>query len=89
DTRAASMPTISHRKRNSPPTPSADRHARSRLTPWTQQEMQVNLLPARSITPQELRAVYGNQRYDRLVSIKQKYDPYHLFRMNHTITAAY
>jgi hypothetical protein len=31
DTRADGMPSISHRKRNSPPTPPTDPHARSRL----------------------------------------------------------
>jgi len=31
DTRALGLPAISHRKRNGPPTPLADRHARSRL----------------------------------------------------------
>ncbi|MFE7278593.1 hypothetical protein ACFU95_50010, partial [Streptomyces sp. NPDC057623] len=31
DTRLLSLPTTSHRKRNGPPTPSADRHERSRL----------------------------------------------------------
>ncbi len=31
DTRAPGLPFTSHRKRNGPPTPSADRHARSRL----------------------------------------------------------
>ncbi|MDX2766234.1 protein kinase domain-containing protein, partial [Streptomyces europaeiscabiei] len=31
DTRAVGVPILSHRKRNGPPTPSADRHERSRL----------------------------------------------------------
>ncbi len=35
---------------------------------------------------QELRAIYGPARYDRLATIKTRYDPRNLFRMNHNIT---
>jgi FAD/FMN-containing dehydrogenase len=32
-----------------------------------------------------MRHVYGEQRYSRLVELKQKYDPHNLFRLNHNI----
>jgi Berberine and berberine like len=32
-----------------------------------------------------MRHVYGEQRYSRLVELKQKYDPHNLFRRNHNI----
>jgi FAD/FMN-containing dehydrogenase len=32
-----------------------------------------------------MRHVYGEQRYTRLVELKQKYDPHNLFRRNHNI----
>ncbi|HZE34200.1 MAG TPA: BBE domain-containing protein [Actinoallomurus sp.] len=35
---------------------------------------------------EELRAVYGHERYDRLAAIKKRHDPHNLFRMNHNIT---
>ena len=48
-----------------------------------------NLLSARQgTTPEELRAIYGPERYDRLAAIKKQYDPRNLFRMNHNIAPA-
>jgi FAD/FMN-containing dehydrogenase len=56
------------------------------MAPWSQDEMMPNLLGARQgTTPEELRAIYGSERYDRLAAIKGRYDPCNLFRMNHNI----
>jgi UDP-N-acetylenolpyruvoylglucosamine reductase len=57
------------------------------LSPWAHDEMMPNLLGAgQGTTAEELRAIYGPARYDRLAAIKTRYDPRNLFRMNHNIT---
>ncbi|TDD29084.1 FAD-binding oxidoreductase [Nonomuraea terrae] len=59
------------------------------LAPWTQDEMNANLLTAsQGTTLDELRAAYGRERYDRLAAIKKRYDPRNLFRVNHNIAPA-
>ncbi len=59
------------------------------MAPWAQQETVPNLLSVqRGTTPEELRAIYGPERYDRLVTIKKRYDPLNLFRVNHNIAPA-
>ncbi|MEH2513230.1 UDP-N-acetylenolpyruvoylglucosamine reductase [Nitrobacteraceae bacterium AZCC 1564] len=56
---------------------------------WAQQEAMPNLLgEQQGATPQELRAIYGAERYDRLMAIKKRYDPLNLFRVNHNIAPA-
>jgi FAD/FMN-containing dehydrogenase len=32
-----------------------------------------------------VRAIYGNEKYSRLVGLKRKYDPDNVFRMNQNI----
>ena len=57
------------------------------LAAWAQEEKSPNLLSAtQGTTPEEMRAIYGLERYDRLAAIKKQYDPRNLFRMNHNIT---
>jgi hypothetical protein len=56
------------------------------MAPWAQAEINANLLSARQgTTPEKLRAIYGPERYDRLVAIKRQYDSCNLFRINHNI----
>ncbi|MEU4675583.1 FAD-binding oxidoreductase [Micromonospora sp. NPDC023737] len=59
------------------------------VAPWAQDEIMPNLLSDRQgRTPEELRNIYGSERYDRLAAIKKRYDPRNLFRVNHNITPA-
>jgi hypothetical protein len=59
------------------------------VAPWAQDEMHANLLTeSQGTTPEEMRASYGPERYDRLAAIKKRYDSRNLFRMNHNITPA-
>jgi FAD/FMN-containing dehydrogenase len=49
----------------------------------------VNWLSAdEATTPEQVRAVYGEERYDRLARVKKTYDPLNVFRMNHNIVPA-
>ena len=34
---------------------------------------------------ERVRAAYGTQKFERLVGLKNKYDPTHLFRLNQNI----
>ncbi|WP_424630281.1 FAD-binding oxidoreductase [Bradyrhizobium sp. SYSU BS000235] len=59
------------------------------MAPWAQDETAPNLLsPQQGTTSEELRAIYGAERYARLAAIKKQYDPLNLFRVNHNITPA-
>jgi FAD/FMN-containing dehydrogenase len=51
--------------------------------------MMANFMSAEEATAHaQLRAAYGEERYDRLARIKRSYDPHNLFRMNHNIVPA-
>ena len=58
-----------------------------RLQPWAGCGRQmVNFLSAdEATTPDQVREVYGAQRYDRLAAVKRAVDPPNIFRMNHNI----
>lgn len=54
---------------------------------WSQNEINTNLLSAdQGVNCEELRAIYGHERYERLAAIKKQYDSRNLFRINHNIT---
>ena len=56
------------------------------LAPWTQDEIIPTFLGAsQGTTTDELRAIYGRQRYDQLTAIKTRYDPSNRFCMTHNI----
>ena len=56
------------------------------MSPWVQDETVPNLLSAQQgTTPDSLRTIYGAERYARLATIKRRYDPLNLFRVNHNI----
>ena len=61
----------------------------SGLEPWSAGRMMANFMSAEeATTPAQLRAAYGEERYDRLARIKKSYDPHNLFRMNHNVVPA-
>jgi FAD/FMN-containing dehydrogenase len=56
------------------------------LAPWSAEACLVNFLaPDQGTTRDQLRRVYGPDRYDRLARIKQARDPRRLFRTGHDI----
>ena len=57
------------------------------FSPWVVDDRRfVNLLgKEEATTPDQVRLVYGAERYDRLAGIKRRYDPDNMFRMNHNI----
>ncbi|WP_225859193.1 FAD-binding oxidoreductase [Streptomyces albicerus] len=59
------------------------------LAPWAAERNMVNFLSPDEATDTEgVRAVYGAERFDRLASVKKRYDPANVFRFNHNITPA-
>ena len=56
------------------------------LAAWAHPRRSVNFVgPEEGRTPQELRDTYGPDLYDRIVVVKEKYDPANMFRINHNI----
>jgi len=54
--------------------------------PWQGERRYVN-----NLAPDEAAdaaAIYGRERYERLASIKKKYDPANMFRLNHNVIPA-
>ena len=58
------------------------------LAPWETGTTQINFLTRYDTTPEAVRKAYEPETYDRLVRIKQEYDPQDLFRINHNIPTA-
>jgi FAD/FMN-containing dehydrogenase len=53
------------------------------MQPFTKERVYVNYLD--SGEEDRIRAAYGAETYERLVALKNKYDPTNLFRLNHNI----
>jgi FAD/FMN-containing dehydrogenase len=59
------------------------------LAPWASERNVVNFVAPNSATAeQEVRGVYGDERYRRLAQVKRQVDPGNLFRRNHNIRPA-
>jgi hypothetical protein len=48
-------------------------------------EVLVNVINAHASSPALTRAAYSVENYQRLVALKDKYDPSNVFRVNHNI----
>ncbi|WP_436535286.1 FAD-binding oxidoreductase [Actinoplanes sp. HUAS TT8] len=58
------------------------------MRPWADVRRMVNFVgPEEALNAAELRELYGPELYDRLLTVKAKYDPTSMFRKNHTIRA--
>ena len=59
------------------------------LEPWSFSRPLVNFVPPdEAVTPEQLKTVYGQERYELLARIKKRYDPENIFRINHNISPA-
>ena len=56
------------------------------MKPWQGDRRNVNNLAPDEAADAE--AIYGWERYERLASIKKKYDPANMFRLNHNVIPA-
>jgi FAD/FMN-containing dehydrogenase len=59
------------------------------LAPWGTGTTQINFLTGYDTAPEAVRKAYEPETYERLVQIKEKYDPQNLFRVNHNIPPAW
>ncbi|BCY09324.1 FAD-binding oxidoreductase [Actinoplanes sp. L3-i22] len=59
------------------------------MRPWADPRQMLNFIsPEAGLTPGELRGIYGADLYDRVVAVKEKYDPANTFRVNHNLVRA-
>jgi FAD/FMN-containing dehydrogenase len=60
-----------------------------RLQPWAHEHSMVNFLsPDEGHSQDDLRRIYGAEKYERLARVKAAYDPENRFRVNHNIAPA-
>jgi FAD/FMN-containing dehydrogenase len=58
------------------------------LAPWSSPHLMPNFLsPAEADTPNGMCDAFGDERYERLVKVKEAYDPTNLFLTNHNVRA--
>ena len=56
------------------------------MAPWRGDRLLVNNLAPEEAT--DVVAIYGEERYARLASVKRRYDPTNMFRINHNVAPA-
>ncbi|MFG1708359.1 BBE domain-containing protein [Nonomuraea sp. M3C6] len=61
---------------------------RQALTPWSTGGRALNFLYGENATPEEVRRAYEPEDYQRLATLKARWDPAHTFRLNHNIPPA-
>ena len=61
--------------------------AHAAMEPFAETGQYVNFLGAEHgpVTPEAARLAYGADKHQRLVELKNRYDPENLFRLNHNI----
>ncbi len=59
------------------------RETEQALRPWTSGRMSLNFIS--EANNDRVRAAFGEEKYGRLVALKDKYDPTNLFRMNQNV----
>ncbi|RKR75860.1 FAD-binding oxidoreductase [Frondihabitans australicus] len=63
----------------------ADGFIRS-LQPWSTGKTYLNFMASSDVTPELVAAAYGDDAFDRLRTLKRRFDPKNTFRLNHNIT---
>jgi FAD/FMN-containing dehydrogenase len=56
-----------------------------RLRPWSTGRKYLNFMSTEDITPAQVSDAYDPRAYERLRSVKHRYDPANIFRLNHNI----
>ncbi|TRO55732.1 FAD-binding oxidoreductase [Streptomyces sp. IB201691-2A2] len=58
------------------------------VRPWDYGPKMVNFVsPEEGLTPAHLAAIYGPHLYERVVALKERFDPHNMFRINHNLVA--
>ncbi|HEY4557269.1 MAG TPA: BBE domain-containing protein [Enteractinococcus sp.] len=63
------------------------RESHAMMQPFAAQGEYVNFLAAAELdrAAETTRRAYGDKKYERLVALKDQYDPHNLFRLNHNV----
>ncbi|WP_433221356.1 FAD-binding oxidoreductase [Dactylosporangium sp. CS-047395] len=59
-----------------------------RMRPWSTGQTYLNFLSSADATAEQVRTAFIPETYNRLVQLKQQYDPTNMFRLNHNIKPA-
>ena len=63
------------------------RQSYSLMKPFAEQGEYVNVIASADLdrAAETTRRAYGDEKYQRLVALKDRYDPQNLFRLNHNV----